>query len=536
MRKFAKWTCGMALYAVAAGGAMPEPWAASVTALRAFRDDSGRIATEVTLTALDARAVPVTRVLVVAGGELDGVGERSGDAPRFLLNQRGKLSYATDTGLPVWTPDGRTAALAEAAAGGDPVPYWNDARFVACDRGDPILYRVDTNALPAGITPARALQAVAPAFGAWTNVCTVRFQFDGTEPFGAAAPNLGKSDRRIWIQLYNYGNYIASGATLGVGGYGYAVNAGGGGQIAGANFNPSTWGYVIINHTQAFFSNNPINLEEVLTHEIGHVLSLDHSADPNSIMYPTVAGNGRGARLVAGDVTRVLAMYPSNTPPYALDRVLYVLTRPGAQLTPGPGTNGVVMRGFDLQTTNLTMVYHSSTAGNGTFATNGNVVGFTPAAYYNAAAIDPATSSYYDYYQYCVSDGTNRSAPARVRVLAYYPDSDSDFLPDSWEALYPGLTGGANGDPDGDGVTNYQEWMLGSDPLNRSSSLLISAMGTTNLTWGAKPYELYEVQVMTNLVTGFTTCRPVVPTSTTGSVAITSLAGGMGFFRVQRIP
>jgi hypothetical protein len=44
-------------------------------------------------------------------------------------------------------------------------------------------------------------------------------------------------------------------------------------------------------------------------------------------------------------------------------------------------------------------------------------------------------------------------------------DSDGDGLPDSWELQYfGGLTQGANGDPDGDGVTNLQEYQQGRNP------------------------------------------------------------------------
>jgi Big-like domain-containing protein/carboxypeptidase family protein/beta-propeller repeat-containing protein/IPT/TIG domain-containing protein len=44
-------------------------------------------------------------------------------------------------------------------------------------------------------------------------------------------------------------------------------------------------------------------------------------------------------------------------------------------------------------------------------------------------------------------------------------DSDGDGLPDNWELQYFGnLNQGANGDPDGDGVTNLQEYQQGRNP------------------------------------------------------------------------
>jgi len=47
-----------------------------------------------------------------------------------------------------------------------------------------------------------------------------------------------------------------------------------------------------------------------------------------------------------------------------------------------------------------------------------------------------------------------------------YGDTDSDGLPDSWETTYFGNITSQNGtgDPDGDGLTNYQEYLAGTHP------------------------------------------------------------------------
>lgn len=64
-------------------------------------------------------------------------------------------------------------------------------------------------------------------------------------------------------------------------------------------------------------------------------------------------------------------------------------------------------------------------------------------------------------------------------------DRDADLLPDDWENLYgtSNLSLTPNGDDDGDGLTNYQEFTLGSHPLLASapghSHLEIAPAGTT---------------------------------------------------------
>ena len=60
------------------------------------------------------------------------------------------------------------------------------------------------------------------------------------------------------------------------------------------------------------------------------------------------------------------------------------------------------------------------------------------------------------------------------------PDSDSDGLPDDWELSYFGdLSHGPDGDDDtggGDGMTNYEEWVAGTDPTDNTSFLRVSAI------------------------------------------------------------
>ncbi len=63
------------------------------------------------------------------------------------------------------------------------------------------------------------------------------------------------------------------------------------------------------------------------------------------------------------------------------------------------------------------------------------------------------------------SSGSVTSAPANILF-----DTDGNGLPDSWEIAYFGATGqDPNADPDGDGVSNLQEYLDGTDPTNPAS-------------------------------------------------------------------
>lgn len=94
-------------------------------------------------------------------------------------------------------------------------------------------------------------------------------------------------------------------------------------------------------------------------------------------------------------------------------------------------------------------------------------------------------------------------------------DSDGDGLPDWWESKY-GLnptdaTGnnGPNGDPDHDGLTNLQEYILGTNPTvpdSASASLAIThpTSSTVNLQFPTLRDRLYQIYYRNSLTGGWT--------------------------------
>ena len=93
--------------------------------------------------------------------------------------------------------------------------------------------------------------------------------------------------------------------------------------------------------------------------------------------------------------------------------------------------------------------------------------------------------------------GAAASLYVTITTLA---DSDSDGLPDVWETAY-GLESGSAADRDldrdGDGMTNWQEYLAGTDPTNAQSYLKVDLTATANqptITFGAVSNLTYTVE------------------------------------------
>src|SRR6267154_1443300 len=101
---------------------------------------------------------------------------------------------------------------------------------------------------------------------------------------------------------------------------------------------------------------------------------------------------------------------------------------------------------------------------------------------------------------------SNAFAVVQTDSIADGADVNANGLPDAWERTFFGTLGvNPNADPDGDAMSNKQEYLAGTNPTNSLSNLQITVFNSSpegtnaTLTWSSVLTRYYSIQETTNL-------------------------------------
>ncbi len=128
------------------------------------------------------------------------------------------------------------------------------------------------------------------------------------------------------------------------------------------------------------------------------------------------------------------------------------------------------------------------------------------------------------------------SIPASGRT--YGADGNTDGIPDEWQVSYWGATaskwGAPGDDSDGDGMSNYQEFLAGTDPRDAASSLkteVQTVQGALYFKWNTVPGKVYQMQFSSDFQTWTNLGAQRMAVSGEDSVFVEQSAG-LGFYRI----
>jgi hypothetical protein len=212
---------------------------------------------------------------------------------------------------------------------------------------------------------------------------------------------------------------------------------------------------------------------------------------PSQQLYPTIASTGDNEALVVwssfvGGITsfELLGQRLAGVPALAAPAAPFVTPLSPSQLV----ATWPALEGLDLECYEIYVDGSTSP------------LEVTNTRYY-LTKLQPGTSHSVQL-AYRLADGRRSPLSDAVSGTTWGADDNFDGLPDDWQALYwgpnPALWPGPNVDSDGDGATNLQEFLAGTDPTDPASVLKLELQPSTqgvHLVWTTQPGSIYQIQI-----------------------------------------
>jgi hypothetical protein len=141
---------------------------------------------------------------------------------------------------------------------------------------------------------------------------------------------------------------------------------------------------------------------------------------------------------------------------------------------------------------------------------------------------------------YVLTDGRRSDPSEPATGTTWGADLNGDGIPDEWQMLYWGKAGNwpdPGVDSDGDGASDYEEFLAGTNPLDPNSvlrSALASLNGQLHFQWNTQPGMIYQVQSSSDLRQWSNLGAPRFAAGTGDSVPIEK-SSAAAYFRVIRV-
>jgi hypothetical protein len=190
--------------------------------------------------------------------------------------------------------------------------FLNNQRWFEPDSGQTVPFYLNPNNFYPGIDNPPSLEAaLVDSLAAWSTIpnCSLRLAYQGVDDTGCG---WGPVDGVSRLSIDCRGEVTGEGCrgVIAIGGGHYTVRETV--VVNGVTFRRTTEADVALQDGWCDYFQDPVALREVMTHELGHCIGLNHSTDTTSNLSPYIHNDRGGATLQQDDMDGARFLYPAN--------------------------------------------------------------------------------------------------------------------------------------------------------------------------------------------------------------------------------